>query len=209
MCTLLETKTRLRAGYGVSTNESDAAQRLWRRWRWRRGLRTPPPLVSDSFGGHRDALLSVFGVPQTKQPKARLQAGKDWQYVQLHKVLDHYRRVIRVYPRIIWGADHQAAQALKLNTAYVERTHLSSRLMNARLVRKTLGFSKTAHMLIASVIWGDLVYNLVRPLKSLRLPLPFGKRRWQHRSPAMAAGLTHHLWSFAELLWTLPVPTNT
>ena len=34
-------------------------------------------------------------------------------------------------------------------------------------------------------------------------------RRWQPRSPAMAAGLTDHLWSIRELLMRIPVPTNS
>lgn len=194
-------------GYGVSTSEGDAAQRLWRRWR--RGLLTPPPLVSDSFGGHRDALLQVFGRQVWKWRWPYLRPGKGWLYVQLHKVRDDYGRVRDVYPRVIWGHVRFAKHPIPLHSAYVERTHLTRRLMNARLVRRTVGFSKTVHMLIASVIWDDLVYNLVRPLKSLRVRINNRPRRWQPRSPAMAAGLTDHLWSIGELLWVLPVLTNT
>ena len=61
--TLLESETRLRVGRGVSVSEGDAAQRLWRRWRWRLASKPPPPLVSDGWGGHQEALLNVFGSP--------------------------------------------------------------------------------------------------------------------------------------------------
>ena len=43
------------------------------------------------------------------------------------------------------------------------------RLFNGRLTRKTLAFSKLVAMYRASAAWEDLVYNLARPLKTLRL----------------------------------------
>ena len=117
-----------------------------------------------------------------------------------------------VKAKTIYGAD--AREVLKLlgaSTSYVERTNLTSRHMNGRLVRKTLGYSKELAMLRASSIWEDAVYNLGRALKTLRTENPeAGKRRWRQRSPAMAAGLTDHIWEIEELLTTLPLPsTNT
>src|SRR3712207_93190 len=56
----------------------------------------------------------------------------------------------------------------------------------------------------------DTVYNLGRELKTLRIESPKDGRRWIHRSPAMAAGLTEHIWEIEELLTVLPLPpTNT
>jgi hypothetical protein len=85
--------------------------------------------------------------------------------------------------------------------------------MNGRLVRKTLGYSKELKMLRASSIWEDAVYNLGRALKTLRIESPVEAAvlgRWKRRSPAMAAGLTDHIWEIEELLTTLPLPiTNT
>lgn len=82
--------------------------------------------------------------------------------------------------------------------------------MNGRLVRKTLGYSKEVEMLRASSVWEDAVYNLGRALKTLRIESPQAVRRWIRRSPAMAAGLTDHIWEIEELLTTLPLPpTNT
>jgi len=81
------------------------------------------------------------------------------------------------------------------------------RLFNARLVRKTLAFSKDVGMYRAAAAWEDLVYNLARPLKTLRLPVVGdAKRRWQPRSPAMASGLTDHIWTVKELLKTVAPP---
>jgi hypothetical protein len=93
-----------------------------------------------------------------------------------------------------------------LNTAYVERTNLTSRQMNARMVRKTLSFSKEDEMLEASCAWEDCVYNLTRPVKSLRVETSDEWRRWLPTSAAMAAGLTDHIWTIEELMMTVVVP---
>jgi hypothetical protein len=149
------------------------------------------------------------GRPPTKK---RPQAG--WQYLQMVKQREN-GRVIGVKAKTIYGEDER--EVLKLlgeSTSYVERTNLTSRHMNGRLVRKTLGYSKELKMLRASSIWEDMVYNLGRALKTLRVessPESDGKRRrWIGRSPAMAAGLTEHIWEIEELLTVLPLPsTNT
>jgi hypothetical protein len=61
-------------------------------------------------------------------------------------------------------------------------------------------------MLEAASAWEDWVYNLTRPVKTLRVEVNDGFRRWQSRSPAMAAGLTDHIWSVKELLMTVVAP---
>lgn len=114
--------------------------------------------------------------------------------------------VVGVTPRVVYGEAATVAQTLTYHTAYVERTHLTSRHMNARLVRKTLGFSKQRAMLEAACAWEDAVYNLARPLKTLRLEVDDGARRWHPRTPMMAAGLTDHVWSILELLTLIPLP---
>jgi hypothetical protein len=81
--------------------------------------------------------------------------------------------------------------------------------MNGRLVRKKLGFSKKRAMLKAACIWEDVVYNFSRQVKTLRVEVNDDHRRWLQRSPAMAAGITDHIWSLEELLTRLPITTNT
>lgn len=46
----------------------------------------------------------------------------------------------------------------------------------------------------------DGVYNLTRPIKTLRIEINTESRRWLPRSPMMAAGLTDHIWSIREML---------
>lgn len=118
-------------------------------------------------------------------------------------------RVIGTETRVIYGDKLRTPALLGEHTAYVERTNLTTRHMNGRLVRKTLGFSKKREMLEAACIWEDMVYNFARHVKPLRLEVNDGLRRWRYRSPAMAAGLTDHIWPVKELLTVVPVPINT
>jgi hypothetical protein len=117
-------------------------------------------------------------------------------------------RVLDTQARLIYGTPQQAQVQLDQHTAYVERTNLTSRHMNGRLVRKTLGFSKRVEMLRAASAWEDVVYNLARSVKTLRLEVNDGQRRWMPRSPAMVAGLTDHIWTIEDLLCFVPTPTN-
>jgi hypothetical protein len=74
------------------------------------------------------------------------------------------------------------------------------------MVRKTLSFSKEEEILEASCAWGDWVYNLTRPVKTLRLEVNGDQQRWKSRSPAMASGLTDHVWTIEELLRRVAIP---
>ncbi len=212
-CTLLETATRLRVGRGIGQNETEAARELWEQVKQRTAHQdSPPPFVSDGWGGHREALLEVYGqVPAYQgrgRPPTRKQPSPDWHYTQMVKQRDGQGYLEDVVIRIIYG-DEQTPTLTGERTAYIERTNLTSRHMNARLTRKTLGFSKQLAMLRASSIWEDVVYNFTRTVKTLRRPATDGQRRWVPQSPAMKAGLTDHLWSLRELLTRIPVPTNS
>lgn len=172
---------------------------------------TPPPVLSDGWGGHREALLEVYGqVPAYKgrgRPPTRKQAGDNLHYTQMVKQRDANGKVVGVDLRVIYG-DNSTLERTGSHTTCVERTNLTSRLMNGRLVRKTLGFSKRLEMLQAACVWEDFVYNFARPVKTLRCEIHAEGKRWLQRSPAMAAGLTDRIWSIRELLLLVPLPTN-
>lgn len=150
-------------------------------------------------------------VPEYKgrgRPPTRKQPVAGWHYTQMVKQRDATGNLIGVDIRVIYGDDTTLSRT-GTRTTCVERTNLTSRLMNGRLVRKTLGFSKQLEMLWASCIWEDVVYNLTRSVKTLRLEVsPHTDRRGIQRSPAIAAGITDHIWSIRELLMLIPIPTN-
>lgn len=140
------------------------------------------------------------------RPPTRKRPQPGWQYVQAVKQREN-GRVVGVQLRVIFGEPSETLALLGKSTAYIERTHLTMRLFKGRLTRKTLAFSKEVGVYRASAAWEDLVYNLARPLKTLRLEiLGDPKRRWKQRSPAMAAGLTDHIWTVKEPLKTVVSP---
>jgi glycerol-3-phosphate dehydrogenase len=118
-------------------------------------------------------------------------------------------RVIGTETRVVHGDWQFTPALLGEHTAYVERTNLTTRHMNGRLVRKTLGYSKQRDMLYAACVWEDVVYNFARHVKTLRLEVNEDGRRWLQRSPAMAAEITDHVCTIEELLTLIPIFTNT
>lgn len=169
--------------------------------------------MSDGWGGIDNALVEVYGiVPEYSgigRPPTLKQAQDGWQYLQYIKHRDEHGHLLDTELRVIFGDPATVLDLFSKSTAYVERTHLTMRLFNGRLVRQTLAFSKDLQMYRWSASWEDLVYNFARPLKTLRVEnhdIP--GRRWLKRSPAMAAQLTDHIWNVKELLKTVIVPNT-
>ena len=208
---MIDADTRLRVARGIGKTETAASKEVFQTLKRRGHPNAPPPTVSDGWGGIREAMVEVYGkvpeYPGRGRPPTRKQPQPNWQYLQVVKKRKN-GRVVGTYLRVIYGDREEVLRLLGSSTAYVERTHLTSRHFNSRLVRKTLGYSKIVEMHRATATWEDIVYNLVRPLKTLRLEV-FNDptRRWLPRTPAMAASLTDHIWTVKELLTTLPIPT--
>jgi len=208
---LLDVDSRLRVARGVGKTESLASLEVFQTLKRRGHPDAPPPIVSDGWGGIDDAMIEVYGVvPEYSgrgRPPIRKRAGTGWQYLQVVKQRDEHGQPQGIKLRVIWGKKSEVLALLGQSTAYIERSHLTSRLFNGRQARKTLAFSKEVEMYRAAAVWEDGYYNLVRPHKALHLLTPDAlPQKWQPRTPAMAAKLTDHIWTVKELLTTLPVP---
>jgi hypothetical protein len=200
-------------GRGIGQTETQAAVNLWRQVKQRDAHKhTPPPVLSDGWGGQREALVEVDGQVPPYQGRGRRptrkQPGADWHYTQMVKPRDATGNLIGIDLRVIYG-DDTTLERTGTRTTCVERTNLTSRHMNGRLVRKTLGYSKRVEMLESACAWEDIVYNFTRSVKTLRCEINIDGKRWLRCSPAMAAGLTDHIWSIRELLMLIPVLTNS
>jgi hypothetical protein len=85
-------------------------------------------------------------------------------------------------------------------TVHIQRVNGTLRDRLNALTRKTHAFAKR------DATWDALIglqifdHNFHRAHQALRLPVEQGVRRYRQQSPAMALGLTDHLWSFLELL---------
>jgi hypothetical protein len=178
---MIDVDTRLRVARGIAKTETEASQEVFETLKRRGHPHAPPPTVSDGWGGIDDAMVEVYGVVPEYQgigrPPTRKQPQPGWQYLQVVKQRES-GRVVGTELRVIFGDEEEVLALLGKSTAYIERTHLTMRLFNGRLARKTLAFSKLAEMYRASATWEDLVYNLARPLKTLRLAVNDPHRRW-------------------------------
>lgn len=213
--TMIEMNTRLRVARGIAKTETEASMIVFATLKRRGHPDAPPPTISDGWGGIDEAMIEVYGqVPEYRgrgRPPTKKQPLPGWQYLQMVKQRDK-GRVVGTELRVIYGDEAEVLELLGQSTAYIERTHLTMRHFNSRLGRKTLAYSKELDMYRAAAAWEDSCYNLTRPLKTLRFELVDDpKRRWLPRTPAMAAGLTDHVWTVKELLWAVfpPSASNT
>ena len=95
-----------------------------------------------------------------------------------------------------------------INTAFIERLNLTIRQHVAALARKVIQLAKTETGLDNQLALSQGYYNFCLPHATLRLPLPEplptkghgSPKKWQQRTPAMAANLTNRLWKLEELL---------
>jgi hypothetical protein len=172
-------------------------------------------LTSDKLKAYLEAMLEVFGIdvpppaghigrPRKRYrvfPEGLLYGQIDKERVGGHLVCVGRKAVIGTMAEIQTFLEQDNLSKV-INTSFIERDNLSVRQHNGRVVRKTLSYSKDWHMHQASIDFEDAVHNFVRTHSSLRteLPEPRGRRRWNQLTPAMAAGITDHVWSMRELL---------
>jgi IS1 family transposase len=188
-----------------------------------------PFFTSDQLPEYRTALLHVYG--EWYQPPRRGTRGphphprrvphQELRYAQVVKTRER-GRVVAVDHHVVFGDAQRIAALLAalptsatINTSFVARENLALRQHNRRLTRKTTAFSKEFPWL-EKQLWLSLAYtHLVLPHDSLGHELAMGEptrgtgspRRWQPRTPAMAAGLTDHVWTTDKLLsYRVPAP---
>lgn len=208
--------SRLRVGRAIAKTEEEVAPQLMEQVKSHQPDEKPPALATDGKGAYRGAMLSTWGkVPPYSgqgRPPTLPQPEKEWCYLQVIKKREG-SKLVSVTTKVIYGDPDVVKKVLGEHTAYVERTNLTSRQMNGRVVRKTLSFSKELRLLKATSTLEDALYNFTRPVKTLRVEREdhATATRWHQRTPAMAAGLTDHIWTVKQLLTFVLVPlvTNT
>jgi IS1 family transposase len=158
-----------------------------------------PAIFTDAYAGYESALLEVFGRRYPAKDRGRRAVIRWRQGLAYGQVKKRYKgnRVEGVEVRVVYGkARLQHVLYLlgykQINTSVVERHNGTSRLRNQRKVRKTLAFSKASryHRWMSWLSVG--LYNFCRPHSSLKIKQ---ESQITQRSPAMAAGLTDHMWS--------------
>jgi hypothetical protein len=119
--------------------------------------------------------------------------GNDIDYMQLIKIYGPDRSSpVRYSPPECIGVETNGISGnpdrAHCSTSYVERANLTMRMNMRRFTRLTLGFSKKIDNHKHAVAVNFVHYNFCRIHQTLRI------------TPAMAAGLTDHVWEIEELL---------
>lgn len=174
-----------------------------------------------------DGLVSYVGAFQTafRTPLPRFgQPGRPqlvaWPDIVIVQVVKHRTAAgLDIVRRIAQGAAPMMADLLQcsqggggINTAYIERLNATFRQRLACLARRTRHLVHEQATLTAGMYVVGCFYNFCDEHESLRqrLWLPRGRYHWVRRTPAMAANLTDHCWTPAELLtFSVPPPTWT
>jgi hypothetical protein len=174
-----------------------------------------PLFLTDGWKAYPAALLQVVGIvyrPRRRghvgrKPKPRLVAPKSLLYAQVVKVRNKTGQVVEVRRRVVDGGPRRFRKQLRLRqlgqtsqTALMARWYGTLRGLVAPLRRRTrcLSWSRPRHR---GKVWLLVrLYNVVMPHKSLR-------QGRTPRTPAMAIGLTDHVWSYRESIG-LPVHTD-
>jgi hypothetical protein len=138
----------------------------------------------------------------------------DLLYAQLVKKREK-GRVVSVSHRILYGSQEAVEAVLQdggvgqvINTAFIERLNLTIRQHVAALARKVIQLARSETGLDNQLTLSQGYYNFCLPHTALRLPLPEPQptkghgsaKKWQPRTPAVAAHLTHRLCKLEELL---------
>jgi IS1 family transposase/transposase-like protein len=179
-----------------------------------------PLFMTDGLKDYTMALLTHFGQwvqPSRLQtrgpvPKPRWMPLPQLLYAQVVKSYRR-RRVVRVRRRVVFGTLARVNRVLattgwQINTAFIERVNLTIRQHVAAVGRRVITLCKSAEGVHHQLALYHTYYNFCLPHASLRVPLPRplptngtgSAKQWCPCTPAMAAGLTDHVWSVREVL---------
>jgi hypothetical protein len=112
------------------------------------------------------------------------------------RVVEVVRTVVFGTPCLLSALLGQSTASTTINTSLVERNNETDRHQNSRKRRKTSGSSKDLAMHRAASSFVGYSYNFCWAVRTLRVRGPEGS--WQPRTPAMAGGLSDHVWSIEE-----------
>ncbi len=179
-----------------------------------------PLFLTDGFREYITALLTHYGQwvqPERRQatgpaPKPRWMPLPQLLYAQVVKTVRR-RRLVHVKHRVVFGTLEAINQVLaacgwQINTAFIERLNLSIRQQVAAVGRRVTTLCKGEDGLHQQLALYHMYYNFCLPHASLRVPLPQplptngtgSAKQWRPQTPAMAAGLTDHVWTLREVL---------
>jgi IS1 family transposase len=179
-----------------------------------------PLFLSDGNPQYLPAIVAHFGCwvqplrrpGKGPMPKPRWMPLPGLLYAQVIKTMRR-RRLVDVKHRIVCGTQAAVDQVLaacgwQINTSFIERLNLSLRQRVAAIGRRSATSCKREDGLRQQLMLFQVYHNFVLAHASLRQPLVAPEptkgsgsaKVWRPRTPAMAAGLTDHVWTLQEVL---------
>jgi IS1 family transposase len=216
----IKTDTRLFISHHEGKRTAQDCVELFNDVERRRSIGSPIPVfTSDNWDPFEEGLLNVYGFLETppyrgigRKPYPVLVPYPSLKYAKVCKKRKN-GRLIEVVQCVVYGDPEEVMKLLgadsggKINTAYIERLNLTIRNSLARFVRKSMNCSKILGRHTNALDFFQAWYNFVKPHRSLRLRIDQGRKKWMKRTPAMAEGLTDHVWTMKELM-TFRVPVQ-
>jgi len=173
-------------------------------------LEGKPLFVSDELAHYGSVLAELFhelvpSVPTGKRGRPRKPKrviDEDLDYAMVHKTRQG-ARVVKVERKVVHGSEKRISERLAnspsrtINTAYIERSNLDWRLWDAHLARKAPTAARSMRWLKAKFAICVACYDFIRPHETLSRG---DDRIFRAMTPAMAANVADHQWTFDELL---------
>jgi hypothetical protein len=223
--TAMEPNSKWLLGIDVGPRTLAMAQRVVHQVVQRLAPGCVPLCFTDGLKDAAAALLTHFG--QWRQPERRQDNGlmPKPRWVPLPELLyaqgvQSYRRrrIVGGKYRVVFGTMERVQQGLaacgrKINTAFVERLNLDIRQRVAAVGRRVNTLCQGADGVRQQVGMYQVYDNFCLPHSSLRqlLPVPEATngrgaaKVWRPCTPAMAAGVTDHVWTL-KAVWLFRVP---
>ncbi|HSR34470.1 MAG TPA: hypothetical protein VLY63_28205 [Anaerolineae bacterium] len=174
----------------------------------------------DGCPGYNQAIRSVFR-EAIRTGKAGRPHWRPWDGILMAQVVKQYvrKRVVAIEHRLVQGTMPQVDALFRqtqgrgtINTAYIERLNATFRSRMVGLVRRGRALARQTTTLHQAMYLVGSVYNLCTYHQSLRVAIHLlaNRRHWVPHTPAIAAGITDHLWTVEELLsFQVPLPCWT
>jgi transposase-like protein len=179
-------------------------------------LYQPVLFCMDGLSSYIQAIRRTFREPLPRQGRTGRRRLQPWADLYIAQVVKQYagHAVIGVERRIVQGTAAQVHALIErtqggggINTAYIERLNATFRARLVNLVRRGRALAQRPATLYQATYLMGTIYNFCTDHDSLRLAGPDGGPKWLPRTPAMAAGITDHRWSVADLLaYRVPPP---
>jgi hypothetical protein len=179
-----------------------------------------PLFLSDGNPQYLPAIVAHFGhwvqLPRRQArgpaPKPRWMPLPELLYAQVIKTMRR-RRIVEVKRHVVVGTKAAVDRVLgawgwQINTSFAERLNLSLRQRVVAIRRRSASPCKSGDGLHHQLVLFQSYHNFVLPHASLRQALAEAiptngsgsAQLWRQQTPAMAAGLTDHVWTLQEVL---------